>query len=158
MLALVGDAEAVNRVVSDGGRSGDPEAVGPATLNFLKGALALKQHRFDEATSLLSRSDEQDEDPSTTFLLGESYQAAGNWTDAAQQFRRLLDGRGNVLWNGVSVLVPLAYFRVGICDSKLGKVQEARSNLSQFLAIWSDQSRKEVLEARRTLALAQLPK
>ena len=71
----------------------DLGTIGPATLNFIKGGLAPRQHRVEEARTLLSRSDQQDEDQLTTFLLGESDETANPWADAAQEFQRILGVR-----------------------------------------------------------------
>jgi DNA-binding winged helix-turn-helix (wHTH) protein/tetratricopeptide (TPR) repeat protein len=155
VLAAEGDVGALNSVLSGrmpgGGELGD---IGPANINFVKGAFALRRGKLDEALVMLASSYEEDDDPFTAFVLAQAHQKAKHWNDGVEWYGRVLAARGDVIWNDIPALVPLAQYQIANCYRELGKINEARSAYSEFLALWSnaDPGLEEVRSAKMALA------
>jgi serine/threonine protein kinase/tetratricopeptide (TPR) repeat protein len=69
------------------------------------------------------------------YVRGEVYLAAHQGTDAAAEFRKILDQRG-IVWN--SPIGALAHLQLGRAYTMSGDATKARTAYQEFLALWKD--------------------
>ena len=154
-LAAIGDRSAMDQVLS-GRLPGGQEIgeVGPANLDFMKGAFSLKHGRTTDAIRELASSHELDNnDLYTIFLLGQAHEHAGHWALGSELFKRIIDAKGAVLWNEPSSLWALAHYELANCYFGLGEAENAKTRYSEFLSLWSMRtltSHKSTLRGKRS--------
>jgi len=121
-------------------------------------AVAVKSKRPADALKLLEPVRRFDHSPVAEFwpayLRGEALRSLGRDAEAAEEFRSIVDHRGET---PDSPLYPLAYLGLGRALASTGDLTGARQAYLEFFTIWKDADPdvKSVKEAR--LELAHLP-
>ena len=107
-----------------------------------------------EAITELKNSYDIDDDLFTAFVLGQSYQRIGQNDLASDLFKRIISEKGEVLWNEIPSLWPLAHYELANCYLGLRETEKAKSTYSEFLSLWSDADPEltQVRFARQALA------
>jgi tetratricopeptide (TPR) repeat protein len=96
------------------------------------GAALLRQDRVPEATAALQRSLSLKADPDTEYLLGVSFEKAGNRTAALNTYRRVVQSRPNH---------AAAHAALGAAYREAGSYAEARAELEQAIQLDPDDLR-----------------
>jgi tetratricopeptide (TPR) repeat protein len=99
---------------------------------YLLGAALLRQERIPEAQASLQRSLTLKADPDTEYLLGVSFEKAGNRTAALNTFRRVVTSRPNH---------AAAHAALGTAYREAGSYAEARSELERAIQLDPDDLR-----------------
>jgi len=99
---------------------------------YLLGAALLRQDRIPEAQAALQRSLSLKADPDTEYLLGVSFEKAGNRTAALNTFRRVVQSRPNH---------AAAHAALGAAYREAGNFAEARAELEQAIQLDPDDLR-----------------
>jgi DNA-binding winged helix-turn-helix (wHTH) protein len=70
-----------------------------------------------------------------TYLRGQAYLRLGRGTEAAAEFRKILDHRG---WEPLSAIYPLAHLGLARASTLAGDMAGSRKEYQDFLALWKD--------------------
>ena len=73
--------------------------------------------------------------PAAIYVRGQAYLRAGAGTEAATEFRKIIDHRGV---DPVSPLYPLAYLGLARAGVLAGETVKARKAYQDFFAFWKD--------------------
>ena len=93
---------------------------------YLLGAALLRQELITEARAALQRSDELKPDPDTEYLIGVSFEKAGNRDAAVEIFRRIVNARPDH---------PAAHAALGAAYREAGNFSEARLELERAVEL-----------------------
>ena len=99
---------------------------------YLLGAALLRQDRIPEAQSALQRSLSLKADPDTEYLVGVSFEKAGNRTAALNTFRKVVQSRPNH---------AAAHAALGAAYREAGSYAAARAELEQAIQLDPDDLR-----------------
>jgi tetratricopeptide (TPR) repeat protein/TolB-like protein len=124
---------------------------------LLSGKLALDRHETDAAIRSLAQAEalllpNVGPNVQVWFTLGSAYLAAGNYTEAATRFNRVVTSGFQRLFE------PVAYVRsfyfLGQIAEKQGNREKAREHYRRFLEYWKDgdMDRDKVADAQKKLA------
>jgi tetratricopeptide (TPR) repeat protein len=114
-------------------------------LPTLRGKLSLKTSRFQSAIDVLRTASPYETglpDGAYTwqamypvYVRGEAYLAARDGNRAAEEFRKILDHRGIVLYEPIGALANL---QLGRAYFMAGETAKAKAAYNDFLALWKD--------------------
>jgi hypothetical protein len=92
-------------------------------------------------------------DTETEYWLGVALMRAGRWEVASEHFEGLINSKGLLLANALTVYWVLAHYEQAACYEKLAQSTQAMQRLREFLSIWkeSDPETIQVQEARTQL-------
>jgi serine/threonine protein kinase/tetratricopeptide (TPR) repeat protein len=124
---------------------------------LLNGKLALDRHDTDAAIRSLKQAEaillpNAGPNVAVWFTLGTAYLAAGNPTEAATRFERVVASGFQRLFNPVEYIQ--SFYFLGQIHDKQGNREKARENYRRFLEFWEkgDIDRDKVADAQKKLS------
>jgi tetratricopeptide (TPR) repeat protein len=137
-LARTGDAAGAQKLAADLNRQ-YPEAtwVRFCILPMLRATLALREGRPQEALEALAAASPYEKiDLNVAYLRGEAYLAARQGSQAAAEFRKMLDRPSTQLFDVQRDILP--HLGLGRAYAMQGDTAMARKSYQDFLTLWKD--------------------
>ena len=131
---------------SDGQKLADEQArrypaaiqVRALSVPIVRGAVELKRNQPGRAIEVLSPAVGYEGGPAgfyAAYLRGQAYLRLGRTTEAASEFRKILDHRG---WDPLSHLFPLAHLGLARALAISGDADGSRHAYRDFVTLWHD--------------------
>jgi serine/threonine protein kinase/Flp pilus assembly protein TadD len=107
------------------------------SLPVIRAASSLRRNQPDQAIEFLKAATPYEGGASfwPTYLRGQAYLRLGRSTEAAVEFRKILDHQG---WDPLSQLYPLSHLGLARASVLAGDVAGSRKAYQDFLALWKD--------------------
>jgi tetratricopeptide (TPR) repeat protein len=131
------------------------------TLPALRAAAELRRDQPARAIELLQPlASHELHSPGITYLRGLAYLDLGKGTEAAAEFRKIIDHKGihwrfhTVFPDDTGALRPLSYLGLARAETLAANTAGARTAYQDFLALWrdADEDLPTLLEARKEYA------
>ena len=136
--SLCGNANDAQKLADDlAQRYPKATMVNGLSLPAIRAAIALQRNQPDQALAALRPAAPYEAASSfwTNYLRGEAYLRLGKGTEAAAEFRTILEHRG---WQPLSVFYPLARLGLARASVLAGDTAAARGAYQDFFAMWKD--------------------
>ena len=138
VLALCGEAGQVQTVIDELTKQYPKHTIiNSLWVPLMRGAVQLNRNAPAEAIQLLepARRYEAAAEFWPQYLRGLAYLKLKSGTEAAAEFQKILDNRGQA---PLSVLYPLAHLGLARAAALTGDVSKSRKAYQDFLALWKD--------------------
>ncbi len=106
-------------------------------VNFSEAEVERQRGNYAHAIELLLLADHQHRSKSISDSLARAYEASGDTEQAARWLKTLNDGKDALGWEPQQDWLS-SYVRLARLDLSLGKKDEAKALLTQFLDLWKD--------------------
>jgi eukaryotic-like serine/threonine-protein kinase len=153
-LALLGEPSRTHTLMEEVARRYPKDTlVNGLWLPTIKAALELQRGNAAQAVELLdgARRYEPVAEFWPQYLRGQAYLKLDKGAEAAAEFQKILDHRGE---GPLSLLYPLAHLGVARAAALTGDVAKSRSEYQEFLTLWAsaDQDTAILIEAKKEYA------
>lgn len=136
-LGMTGDFARAKELLKK--REGEGAALGrryAAANEFVRALEALKSHHGEEATDLLYNS--SDLGTLALHYLETAEIERRNWIAASEVSRQILSRRGEILHDGLPIVLPISEYRLGISENHLGKAASGSARTTRIEELWHD--------------------
>lgn len=136
-FAIAGDFASAKELL--GKREGEAPALGrryAAANEFVRALEAVRARGWEEATDLLSNG--SDSGTLALYYLETAEIERRDWTAASEISRQILSRRGEILHDGLPIILPLSEYRLGICERHLSQVASGNARIAKIEELWRD--------------------
>jgi len=138
VLASIGDRAGSMEMLK--ARSQLTQAGGPpGREHLIRGLMALAENDITNAIERIRLSYElSPQDPETAYWLATAYERNGNHKAALDMFKKVRDLKGTILMDSVSLMLPLASYKIAECYEQLGEPDAAKPYYAEVSDFWRD--------------------
>jgi DNA-binding winged helix-turn-helix (wHTH) protein/Tfp pilus assembly protein PilF len=113
--------------------------VPPRREHLIRGLMALAENDITNAIERIHLSyDLSPQNPETAYWLATAYERSGDHNAALNMFKKVRDLKGTILMDSVSLMLPLASYRIAECYEKLGEPDAAKPYYAEVSEFWRD--------------------